>query len=68
MFKEVATAHTCAQMPAPAWEGIATQLAFVNHPHMEAFVPILLGTYTRPSELLALRRKDRVPPLVPLLP
>ena len=34
---------------------------------MAAFILILLETYIRPSELLALRKKDLFPPLVPLL-
>ena len=55
-------------MPAPVWEGSATQLAFLNHPDVAAFILILLMTYVRPSELLALRKKDLVPPRVPLLP
>ena len=35
---------------------------------MTASILVLLVTYMRPSELLALRKKDLVPPLVPLLP
>ena len=39
-----------------------------NHPHVAVFILILRVTFLRPSELLALRKKDLVPPLAPLLP
>ena len=67
-FKELTLARTRRAMPAPVWEGIATQITLLSHPHMAAFILILLVTYMRPSELLALRKKDLVPLLVPLLP
>ena len=47
----------------PVWEGIATQLILLNHPHMAAIIFILLVTDMRPSEITALRKKDLVPPL-----
>ena len=47
--------RTRRAMPAPVWEGIAAQLTLLNQ-------------YVRPSELLALRKNDLLPPLVPLLP
>ena len=46
----------------------AAQLALLNHLHVAVFILILRVTYMRPSELLALRKNDLVPPLVPLLP
>ena len=46
---------------APVWEGI------LNHPRMAVFDLILRVTHMRPSELLALKKKDLVPPLVLLL-
>ena len=49
-------------------EGIAAHLTLLEHPLMAAVVQILLVTYVRRSELLALRKKDHVPPLVPFLP
>ena len=35
-------------MFAPVWEGIATQVVLLKHPHMAAFILILLVTYLRP--------------------
>ena len=55
-------------MPAPVWDGVTTQLALLSYLHMAAFILILLVTCMRSSELLALRKKDIVPPLAPLLP
>ena len=55
-------------MSAPVWEGIAAHHTLVNLPHMAVFILILLVTYIRPSELLALTKKDIAPPLVLLLP
>ena len=60
MSEGVASTHTCA---LPTWNAGASL-----HLHMAAFILILLLTYTRPSEFQALRKKDIVPPLVPLLP
>ena len=39
-----------------------------NHLHVEVSILMLQVTYMRPSELLTLRKKDLVPPLVPLPP
>ena len=55
-WRQFTPALTRRAMPAPVWEGIATQLTLLDHPHMAAFILILLVTYMRPSELLALRR------------
>ena len=52
-------------LPVPVWEGIEGRLTLLNHPHFEAFVGT---TYVRPSEFLALIKKDHVQPLVLLLP
>ena len=70
MLERMATAHAGAfpATPAPVWEGIAAQITLPNQPLMAAFILISLVTYMRPSELLALRKKDLVPPLMPLLP
>ena len=60
MFASVATAHTGAHSTSNASslvDSIATQLALLNHPHMAAFILILLDTYMRPSERLAWREK-----------
>ena len=46
---------------APVWERMQTQLTLFNHPHMVAFILILLMTFMRPSELLALRKKRSCP-------
>ena len=54
-------------MQPPVWEGIATQLTLLNHPHMAAFILVLSVTNMRPSELLALSEKDLAPLLGPLL-
>ena len=54
--------------PAPVWEGIAAPLTLLNHPHVAAFILILLVMYKGPSELLALGKKDFDPPLTLLLP
>ena len=70
MSERVAATRSCAHPTSNArtsWEGIAEQLTLLNHPRMAAFDLILLVTYMRPSELLALRKKDIVPPLGPLL-
>ena len=53
-------------MSAPVWERIAAHLT--SHLHMAVFILILLVAYIRPSELLAFKTKDLVPPLVPLFP
>ena len=45
-------------MPALVWEGIGAQVTHLNQLPMAAFTLILLVTYMRPSELLALRKKD----------
>ena len=55
-------------MPALVWEGIAAQLTKPNRTPMAAFILISLVTYMRPSELQALRKKNLVLPLMPLLP
>ena len=55
-------------MPAPVWERIAAHFTPLNHHHMAALIFILLVTYTLPSELLALKTKDLILPLVLLLP
>ena len=63
MLEGTATARAGAYpkaMPAPVWNGIAAQLTLFSQPHMAAVI--------HPSGLLALRKKDFVPPLVPLLP
>ena len=67
-WRQLTPARSRRAMPAPVWEGIAVQLTFLNQPLRAAFILISLVTYMRPSELLALRNKDRVPPLLPLLP
>ena len=41
-FRQFTPARTRRAMPASVWEGIATQLAHINHPHMAAFILILL--------------------------
>ena len=68
MSEGVASTHSCALPNIPVWEGIARRLTLLNHLHMETFVHILLVTYMRLSELLALIKKDLVHPLVLLLP
>ena len=60
VWRQLTPARTRRAMPALVWKSIATQLAVLNHPHVAA-------SYMRPSELLTLRKKDLVPPLV-LLP
>ena len=67
-WRQLTPARTRRAMPAPVWEGIAAQVTHLNQLQMAAFIPILLVTYTRRSELVALRKKDLVPPLVPHLP
>ena len=67
-WRHLIPARTRQTMPAPVWEGIATPLNVLNHPHVAAFITIFLETYLRPSELLALRKKGLVPPLMPFLP
>ena len=66
-LKESTPAPTRRAMPAPLWEDIADQLTLLNQPHVAEFIPFLLETHRPPPELLALRKKDLVPPLVPLL-
>ena len=72
MFEDVATAHTCAHPTSNACTSLGrhcnTTHPSQSHPHMAPFILILQVTYMRPSELLALRKKDLVPRLVPLLP
>ena len=68
VWRQLTPARARRAMPAPVWEGIAGQLTLLNQPHLAALILILLVTYIRPSELLALRTKDLVSPLVPLLP
>ena len=41
-FRQFTPARTRRAMPASVWEGIATQLAHLNHPQMAAFILILL--------------------------
>ena len=67
VWRQLTPARTRRAMPALVWKSIAAQLAVLNHPHLAAFIIILLVTNMRPSELLTLRKKDLVPPLV-LLP
>ena len=55
-------------MLAPGWERIAAQLTLLKHLHMAVFILIIPVTYIRPSEPLALRKKNLIAPLVPLLP
>ena len=40
----------------------------LNQPLMAGFIPIVLVTYMRPSELLTLRKRDLAPPLISVLP
>ena len=56
----MAATHTCAHPTSNASPGLGSQTG--------VFILILRVMYTRPSELLALRKKDLVPLLVPLLP
>ena len=55
-------------MPAPVWEGIASLLTPLKHLHAAVYILTLPVTYMRPLELLPSRKKDFVPPLVPLVP
>ena len=63
VWRQLTPARAQRAMPAPVWEGIAGQLTLLNQPHLAALILILLVTYIRPSELLALRTKDLVSPL-----
>ena len=54
-------------MRAPVWEGLAAHFTLLKHLQLSAFILILLVTYLRPSELLALKEKVLVAQLVPLL-
>ena len=64
-WRQLTPARTQQTMPAPVWEG---RPSLLDHPHVAAFILILLVTFIRPSWLLALKTKDLVPPLVLLLP
>ena len=59
MVEGVATAHTCAH---------STSNALLSHPSSCGSVRSHLAGDVRPSEFLALRMKDLVQPLAPLLP
>ena len=67
-WRQLTPERTRRALPAPVWEDIAAQLTRLNQPHMAAFILILLVTYIRPSEFLALRKVDLAPPVVPLAP
>ena len=47
---------------------MAAQFTLLKRFHVAVFILVLPVTYMRPSELLALRKKNLVPPLVPLFP
>ena len=61
--------HLVAMMERwPSFSRYGSSKLPMNHPHVAVFIFILRVTYMRPSELLTLRKKALVPPLVPLLP
>ena len=68
VWRKLTLARTKGATTTPVWRSIATQLTLLNHPRVAVFILMLRVTYMRPSELLALKKKDLVPPLVPLLP
>ena len=65
--RQLTQARTGQAMQVPVWRGSAGRLTLLEHPRMAVFILILLVTYIRQSELLTLRKKGLVPPLVPLL-
>ena len=67
-WRHVTLACTRRAMLAPVWEGIATQLTLLNHPHAAMFILILRVTYMRPSWLLALKKMDLVTTPASLFP
>ena len=68
MFEGVATAHTFTHSTSNACTSLGRHCNTTRPYQSSCFVFVLLVTYMRSSELLALRKNDLVPPLAPLLP